>query len=65
MVYTTDIIEVWAPWSLDNPTSGWTWYRLNNDRPSLPRLEEVLTFLINAYELNVGDDYIDLDDLVL
>ena len=63
-----DITEVWAPWSLDNPTSGWTWYRLNNDPPSLPRLEEVITFLVNAYELNVsapGEDYIELDDLVL
>jgi len=63
-----DIIEVWAPWSLDNPTSGWTWYRLNNDPASLPHLEEVITFLVNAYELNVsapGEDYIELDDLVL
>lgn len=63
-----DIIEVWAPWSLDNPTSGWTWYRLNNDPPSLPHLEEVITFLVNAYELNVSapdEDYIELDDLVL
>ena len=63
-----DIIEVWAPWSLDNPTSGWTWYRLSNDPASLPRLEEVITFLVNAYELNVsapGEDYIELDDLVL
>ncbi len=63
-----DIIEVWAPWSLDNPTSGWTWYRLSNDPASLPHLEEVITFLVNAYELNVsapGEDYIELDDLVL
>ena len=63
-----DIIEVWAPWSLDNPTGGWTWYRLNNDPHSIPRLEEVITFLVNAYELNVsapGEDYIELDDLVL
>ena len=63
-----NIIEVWSPWSLDNPTGGWTWYRLNNDPPSIPHLEEAITFLVNAYELNVsapGDDYIELDDLVL
>lgn len=62
------IIEVWAPRSLNNPTSGWTWYRLSNDPPFIPRLEKVITFLVNAYELNVlgpGDDYIELDDLVL
>lgn len=63
-----DIIEVWAPCSLDKPTREWTWYILSNDPPSIPRLEEVITFLVNAYELNVsapGDDYIELDDLVL
>lgn len=63
-----NIFEVWAPWSIDNPTSEWTWYRLNNDPPSIPHLEEIITFLVNAYELNVSapdDDYIELDDLVL
>ena len=63
-----NIFEVWAPWSIDNPTSGWTWYRLNNDPPSIPHLEEIITFLVNAYELNVSapdDDYIELDDLLL
>lgn len=61
-----NIIEVWAPWSLDNPTGDWGWHSLNNE--PIPRLEEVITFLINAYELNVsglGDDYIELDDIVL
>lgn len=60
-----NIIEVWAPLTLDDPKSGWTWYRLYNDPPSM---EKVITFLVNAYELNVstpGEDYIELDDLVL
>ena len=63
-----NILEVWAPWSIDNPTGGWTWYRLNNDPPSIPHLAEVITFLVKAYELNVSapdDDYIELDDLLL
>lgn len=63
-----NIIEVWAPCSLDNLTGGWTWYKLNNDPPSIPHLEKVVTFLVNAYELNVltpDEDYIELDDLVL
>lgn len=63
-----NIIDIWSPWSIDNPTGGWTWYRLTDDPLSIPHLAEVITFLVNAYELNVsasGDDYIELDDLVL
>lgn len=63
-----NIIEVWAPRELDNPSGGWTWYVLNNDPPSIPRLEKVITFLINAYELNISAssvDYVELDDIVL
>jgi len=65
-----DIIEVWAPWSLDNPTGGcgWTWYTLSKDPHSIPHLEKVITFLINAYGLNTSVpsvDYVELDDIVL
>jgi hypothetical protein len=63
-----DIIEVWAPWSLDNPTGGWTWCTLSKDPHSIPYLEETITFLVNAYELNTSVpsvDYVELDDIVL
>ena len=63
-----NIIDVWAPWDITNPTGGWTWYRLSPDPPSIPHEAEVISFLVEAYELNVStpdDDYIELDDLLL
>ena len=63
-----NIVEVWAPRELDHPAGGWTWYVLHDDPPSIPHLEKVITFLINAYGLNTSIpsvDYVELDDIVL